>query len=154
MPSEFGNLSRVANTNSWDPFTYNFTATKSKHLLVFGFQKGSSGNVFLDDVSAVNINQPSVELLQNPSFQNSTVVPPTGWISWCRSSCTGGATEGGVVITSGCHGGGGSNCYQGACTTGYLLLGQEFSTTVGNMYMITFWAQITGSSIVLSLDVL
>ncbi len=106
---------------------------------MFGF-KGFAGNDYnyLDSVSVVDNSAPSIELLANAGFDNSTSSPPTGWTTWCTSACGGGA---GQVNTTNCRSG---NCYVDHCQTGYDYLIQSFSATIGHSYRISFWLQKTG----------
>ena len=92
--------------------------------------------VAIDDVSVVDTSNSSVQLLVNPSFENSTT-GPTGWTAWCSSSC-GGASEG-KVTSSECRT---SRCYQSGCNGGGAdYLGQAFFAIVSRTYNVTFWSQ-------------
>ncbi len=94
---------------------------------------------YLDSVSVVDNNASSVQLLQNPGFDNSTSSPPVGWTTSCTSACVNGS---GQVTTSGsCHFG---NCYIDHCQNNYDYLAQSFSATIGHIYTISFWAMQTG----------
>jgi hypothetical protein len=111
--------------------------------LVFGFQNGGADYTSLDDVSVVDTSAPLIQLLDNPSFENSTSVL-NGWITWCQSSCGGSGNEG-KVSTSGCYSG---NCYIDHCQkNNYDYLTQSFSATIGNTYTISFrLCQIVGGA--------
>jgi len=105
---------------------------------LFGF-KGSGGAdyTYLDDVSVVDTSAPSVELLDNPSFENSTSTP-TGWVTWCTSVCGTGA---GQVTNVSCNTG---NCYKDHCQNQNDYLVQDFSATIGHIYRISFRLYQTG----------
>jgi hypothetical protein len=127
----------------WTLYSYNYQATNAAPVLSFTVHGGGAGETsYLDDVSVVDNLAPSTELLNNPSFENSTSTV-TGWVIWCTSSCTSGG-DGGKITTSGCHSGSGSNCYKDRCNSGYDFLGQTFSATVGHNYTISFWLYKNG----------
>ena len=101
--------------------------------LVFGFNNGPADTNYLDDVSVVLTSAPLIQLLQNPSFENSTSVL-TGWVTWCQSGC--GVGNEGQVTSTGCYSG---NCYTDHCQNpAYDFLAQSFSTTIGHNYTISF----------------
>ena len=92
--------------------------------------------ITLDDVSVIDIAYPSIQLLNNPGFENSTTVP-THWTVWCSASCNSGSAGG--VANSGCRIG---RCYVSQCSGGGVdYLGQAFSATIGHTYTISFWSQ-------------
>ena len=125
-------LYRAGGVSPWTLFTFNYTAITASPTLVFGFKNsGGSDYSYVDDVSVVEINVTSIELLDNPSFENSTSTP-TGWITWCQSACGGGA---GQVVSSSCNSG---NCYRDHCQNNYNYLAQSFSATIGRVYRIRF----------------
>jgi hypothetical protein len=98
---------------------------------------GGGDYTYLDDVSVVDTSAPSIQLLDNPSFENSTSTP-TGWVTWCTSSCSYGA---GQVTNTSCYNG---NCYMDHCHTNYNYLAQSFSATIGDIYTISFRVYQTG----------
>jgi hypothetical protein len=110
--------------------------------LVFGFSNGGSAYTYLDDVSVTDSNAPSVELLTNPSFENSTT-SLVGWGGWCATaSLCGSGFPGQVLANNTCHSG---NCYYDHChqpSMDYLV--QTFSATMGDTYRISFWYQQLG----------
>jgi hypothetical protein len=109
-------------------------------ILIFGFSITSTGYNYLDDVSVVDSSAPSIELLNNPSFENSTL-NITGWTTWCGNTtqCGGGGGFPGRIITnSSCHSG---YCYFDRCRTNYDYLSQSFNATIGTVYTISFWYQ-------------
>jgi hypothetical protein len=128
---------------SWALFSYNRMTNTTAPTLVFGFQNGGADYTSLDDVSVVDTSAPLIQLLDNPSFENSTSVL-NGWITWCQSSCGGSGNEG-KVSTSGCYSG---NCYIDHCQkNNYDYLTQSFSATIGNTYTISFrLCQIVGGA--------
>jgi hypothetical protein len=109
--------------------------------LVFGFSTGGSAYIYLDNVSVVDNNASSIQLLNNPSFENSAS-NLTGWTTWCASSCNTGYA-GKVLANSSCHSG---NCYIDHChTPDYDYLVQSFPAAIGHIYTISFWLQLVGT---------
>ncbi len=124
----------------WTFVAKNYTAVSTVPTLVFGFSTGTSAYNYLDDVSVVDNSAPSMQLLRNPSFENSTSTL-TGWTTWCTSSCNSGYP--GTITNSSCHSG---NCYIDHChQTDYDYLVQSFSAKIGDTYTISFWFQQTGT---------
>jgi len=112
-------------------------------LLVFAFSIGSADYIYLDDVSVVDNSAPSIQLLNNPSFENSTL-NLTGWTAWCATAANCGTGFPGQVMTnSSCHTG---NCYIDHCHNSYDFLAQSFLATMGHTYAISFWLQQSGAS--------
>lgn len=108
---------------------------------MFAFSAGSSVYIYFDDVSVVDNNASSIQLLDNPSFENSTS-SIYGWTSWCTSSC-GSGFPGQILNNGSCHSG---NCYFDHChQPSYDYLVQSFSATIGSMYTISFWLQMVGT---------
>ena len=105
---------------------------------MFGFVCDGSGQRywFLDDVSVVDVNASSMQLIQNPSFDNSTSAL-TGWSQWCTSTCPTGQA-GQITSGSNCTS---TNCYMDHCYGGGVIdfLSQTFSATIGHVYTISFW---------------
>lgn len=109
---------------------------------MFGFQNENNRKYILDTLSVVDNSAPAVELLMNPSFENSTTA--TGWTQWCSSTC--GSTFGVVVSGANCYLSTG-NCFSDNCyaSLGIDFLGQSFPTTVGHTYKISFRLILDGS---------
>ncbi|CAF3501789.1 unnamed protein product [Rotaria sp. Silwood1] len=93
----------------------------------------------VNDVSVTLTTAPSIQLLNNPSFESSTTIP-NGWVVWCDYTCSAG---GGAAVTWG------TNCYLSTANcflvdcpdTGsgaIVYLGQSFPATVGSTYRIGF----------------
>lgn len=103
---------------------------------MFGIDASSLVYIVLDDVSVVDADNSSIQLLTNPTFQNSTSTA-TGWSIWCSSTCS--SSSGGTIISSGCRT---NNCYKSQCYgAGHDFLVQAFSAAVGERYIISFWSQ-------------
>jgi hypothetical protein len=127
-------ISGSTNT-TWIQYTYSYTATKTAPILIFGFDSYNIVYIVVDDVSVVDTSNASVELLVNPSFENSTSIA-TGWTTWCTTSCTAGA---GTIATTNCRTG---NCFKDLCSGGGVdYIGQAFAATIGHIYNISFWSQ-------------
>jgi hypothetical protein len=110
--------------------------------LEFAFSMGTSVYIYLDDVSVVANNASSIQLLINPSFENSTS-SLTGWTAWCATAAIcGTGAPGQVLANSSCHTG---DCYIDHChQPNYDYLTQSFPATIGNTYTISFWVQLVG----------
>jgi hypothetical protein len=110
--------------------------------LIFGFTNGNTGYSYLDDVSVVDTNAPSTQLLNNPGFENSTTL--NGWTTWCGNTtyCNPGFA-GQILSNNTCHSG---HCYYDHCRTNYDYLTQSFPATIGEPYTISFWLQQVGTS--------
>jgi len=97
----------------------------------------------MDNVSVVENSLPYVELLENESFEDSTV-SLFGWQQWCSSYCHYG-TKGKIISGADCYLGSG-NCFQNSCLGPYVeFIGQFFWTNPGSNYTITFELALTGS---------
>lgn len=132
------NLLSVSNSLAWTFYRFNYTATGTTLTLTFVIHNGPADETaYLDDVSVVDRAAPSIQLLENPSFENSSS-NITGWSLWCTTSCT-RSGDGGQITTSGCHTGSGTNCFKDHCNSGYNFLGQAFTTTPSSNYSISFW---------------
>ncbi len=137
------NLMRISGgALNWTQFSFNYTALSTMPTLIFGFAVGSSDYNYLDDVSVFDNNAPSIQLLNNPSFENSTT-SLNGWTTWCANATNcGTGFPGQVLANSSCHTG---NCYIDHCRTNYDYLSQSFPATIGDIYTISFWLQQTGT---------
>jgi hypothetical protein len=131
--------------------TFSYTAIYTNPVLYFGIQTVTGDYHYFDDVSVVDVTAPSVQLLQNPSFDNSTM-QPTGWDEWCVSTCntTGGNAPGLIVTGSSiCHSSP-YKCLQTECGpagVGIYFIGQSFPAIIGHMYTISFWHVDSGLNI-------
>jgi hypothetical protein len=92
--------------------------------------------MYLDDISVVDTASPSVQLLENPSFENSSTTL-IDWTVWCGNTCSGG-TQGTIVTGGNCLSG---NCYRSQCTgtNGVDSLVQIFPAVVGHTYTVSFY---------------
>jgi hypothetical protein len=126
--------------NAWTFYAYNYTANSTSPTLMFGFKGYYPMDYnYLDSVSVVDNSAPSIQLLTNPGFDNSTS-SPIGWATWCQSACVSGA---GQLNTSSCYSG---NCYVDHCQNNYDYVAQSFSATIGHIYKISFWLMQKGGS--------
>ena len=129
----FLNISGNPNT-TWTSFTTSWISNRTNPMLIFGFDASSSVYFVIDDVSVVDTNT-SVQLLTNPSFENSSA-SAVGWTPWCGSTCSAGA---GSVSSVGCRTG---RCYLSSCSgTTADYIAQAFPAVIGRTYNITFWYQ-------------
>ena len=132
------NLSLVS---SWTRYSRNLTASTTTPLLIFGFETENSRTFYLDDVSVTDVISPNVELLENPSFENSTLTL-TGWNEWCSSSCS--STVPSLSVGGNCYGSAGV-CFTVKCSgSGISFFGQSFSAVINHTYTLGYWLKGTG----------
>jgi hypothetical protein len=126
----------------WTFYAYNYTAVSTMPNLIFAFLTSSQSYVYLDSVSVVDNNASSIQLLDNPGFDNSTS-SATGWGTWCATAanCNTGF-QGQILANSSCRSG---NCYFDHCRPNYDYVYQTFPAIIGHIYRISFWVQTTGS---------
>ena len=118
----------------WISYSYNYSATQTTPTLVFWFETEGAHAYYLDAVSVVDLNAPTIELLSNPGFENSTV-NASNWIQSCETPC---ARE--VISGSECFRTSG-NCFMVTCpdeNSSISFLSQPFLATIGNTYTISF----------------
>ncbi|CAF4606882.1 unnamed protein product [Rotaria sp. Silwood1] len=108
--------------SDWKSYNYTFTAKNTSHYVMFGFQGTNNRAYYLDSVSVVAQNASSTELLRNPSFESSATTP-IDWVILCPGSC---------------------NCYKDTCNSGIDFIAQTFSTSIGNIYTLSFWLNSNG----------
>ncbi|CAF5193218.1 unnamed protein product [Rotaria magnacalcarata] len=126
---------------TWTQYQLNYTASTTSRMIMFGFHIVNSNTYYLDSVSIVDRNAPSIELLMNPSFESSTTIL-IDWTQWCTTGCS---TSSWIVSGSNCHLGVG-NCFQDSCipSSGIDFLTQSFTASVGDKYTISFWIRLVG----------
>jgi hypothetical protein len=133
---------------AWTFYSYNYTATTTSPTLQFGIMTEGARFYYLDDVSVVDISAPSVEMLLNPSFENSTT-NLVDWVLSCDSNCNQGGGGGGQVVSNAnCYLSTGT-CYRDNCSGGsgpINFLRQSFSATIGHIYKISYWMSGQGGS--------
>jgi len=120
--------------SGWTSYSYNYTATKTIPTLLFGFETDNRDTYYLDDVSVVDNSIPSIELLINPSFENSTL-NATDWIQLCETTCNSQIVSGSQCFESS------GNCLMTSCpvdNSSIFFVGQSFMATIGNTYTISF----------------
>ena len=118
--------------------TYNYTASPSSiGMLSFSFYT-VSGTYFwhLDDISVIDTNASSSEMLTNGDFEYGTL---DGWQQLCTQNCS---SSPGIITNSSCHAG--LYCYADACRYGSDYLRQTFSVTSGHIYTLSFWLHSDG----------
>ncbi|CAF0964115.1 unnamed protein product [Rotaria sordida] len=140
-----GNLGLLSGyaSSSWTSYSYTYTATKSEHILIFGFKAAINRTWLIDDISVVDNALPSNQLLNNPSFEDSNT-SISNWVQWCTSHCHYG-TSGKLISGTDCYLGVG-NCFSDSCLGPDIdFLGQYFPTTPGSTYTISFQILLTGT---------
>ncbi len=124
---------------TWTCASFNHTALTTAPIYTFGFTNGPGDYTYLDSLSVVDVTAPTVQLLTNPGFDNSTTTL-VGWSTWCGSSCSTG-TAGQVLANSSCYSG---NCYIDHCQGSYDYLAQTFPATIGHNYTLSICIYQTG----------
>lgn len=120
-----------------------YTANKLYPTLMFTGEGGGNDFYTLDSVSVVDTSSPSIELLDNPGFDNSSGAL-NGWNQWCDANCGGNQGTAVVIKTTGCQS---NKCLSINCSggpTAVYILTQTFSATIGRVYNITFWLKYSG----------
>ncbi len=124
----------------WSCFQFNHTAVMTVPTYVFAFGGGPGDYNYLDSLSVVDNNASTIQLLNNPGFDNSTTTL-TGWVTWCASGC-GIGNAGQVLANSSCYSG---NCYFDHCQGNYDYVAQTFPATIGHNYTMSFCLKQTGT---------
>ncbi|CAF2959146.1 unnamed protein product [Rotaria sp. Silwood2] len=128
--------------SGWISYSYSYSATKTIPTLLFGFETDNMHSFYLDAVSVVDNNATSIELLTNPSFENSTT-NALGWITSCETTCTSHIVSGLECFEYS------GNCFMAYCISDLsfiFFLSQSFMATIGNTYTISFMLNYIGSS--------
>lgn len=129
------NSSTAAN---WTQYSYNYTASSMALTLTFGFETGSGCSYYLDDVSVIDLNASSIQLLINPSFESSIIVPD-GWSVWCTESCDNSDTK--LKSNTRCRLSNGT-CLEVGCHSSTSFISQSFTTTIDHIYTISYWLMV------------
>lgn len=140
-----GNLGLLTGyaSSSWTDYSYTFTASKTKHFLIFGFEAEFNRSWLMDNTSLTENSSPFTEILQNPDFELSNT-SLLGWQQWCASYCHSG-TSGKVISGSDCDVDSG-NCFQSSCLgPGTDFIGQSFAAMPGSNYTVSVALAVTGS---------
>ncbi|CAF1563033.1 unnamed protein product [Adineta steineri] len=128
------------NPSFYTQYNYSYVALTTSPILMFAFETDLNSNYFLDSVSVTKATVPSIQLLQNSGFENSTT-QLNGWVLSCNATCSAGA-GGQATYGTNCYLSTG-NCFLADCpdtsgTGAVVFLGQAFSTTIGITYTISF----------------
>lgn len=78
------------------------------------------------------------EMLTNGGFESGTF---TGWQQLYTGNCNADAGS----ITSGASCNTGSFCYRDGCKNDIDYLSQTFTTTIGHVYTLSFWIQVSNN---------
>ncbi|CAF5132144.1 unnamed protein product [Rotaria sp. Silwood1] len=109
-------------------------------IIMFGFQNENNREYYLDTVSVVDNSASTIQLLNNPNFENSTTTA-TSWVQWCTSTCS--SVSGQITSGTNCYLPTG-NCFMDGCDApGIDFLGQSFSTLIGHNYTVSFWLKLS-----------
>jgi hypothetical protein len=129
-----------APTFGWTQFANTYTANKTQPYLALGFANDNQRQWWLDGVSVIDTTAPAGNLLDNPSFENSSTAV-TGWYIE-QGCCNANALN---INTSGCALG--NNCINFFCgpENKYSFIGQYFTAIIGHIYNITYYLKTSGS---------
>jgi hypothetical protein len=124
----------------WSQFACSYVANTTQPYLSFGFENDNHRVWLLDGVSVVDITVPSGQLLDNPSFENSSTAIP-GWTIQ-QGCCNSNAAN---INTTGCING--NNCLNYFCGPEkiFSFVGQYFDAIVGHTYNISYYLKTFGS---------
>ncbi|CAF0927310.1 unnamed protein product [Adineta ricciae] len=131
----------IGAVSNYSCYSYNWTATATMHTINFRFRYDTD-NWYLDDVSIYD--SLANQLIQNGGFEGGTSGTANGnpmavnW-NWSGSSCGCCSGVDNSDPKSGTHD------WQDGCSGGTDTLSQSFSTTVGDMYFVSWWLD-AGSS--------
>ena len=130
----------TSSPSTWTKITLSYTANYTNPVLYFSIQTAAGTYHYLDDVSVVDTTAVTLELLDNPSFDNATAF--AGWDQWCASTCTptGNGAPGQIISGVTCHSPP-YNCFQIECVNAanIYLISQPFAAILGHTYTISFW---------------
>ena len=140
-PSTFVNGS---NPIHWTEYNITRRALSTSVTLEFAFRTNQYRYYYLDDISVININTSSVELLRNADFRDSNSLF-TGWMLSCDNTCNGTGAR--IVFNGMCRMSYGYcvevNCYSNQAV---IFLSQTISSVINQTYIITFWLRTNGTS--------
>ncbi len=124
----------------WTQYAHSYVASTIQPYLSFGFENDNHRAWWLDGVSVVDITAPSGQLLDNPSFDNSSTSIP-GWTIQ-QGCCSASAVN---INTTGCING--NNCLNFYCgpENRVSFLGQYFNAIVSHAYNISYYLKTAGS---------
>ncbi len=118
-------------------YTVDFTSSRSNTAITFAFREDPAF-ISLFNTSVVDLTTSSGNLLRNGNFSGGTYTDhgnsgtPTGW----TYANIYGASAGGVVTTCGSNG----YCWYDGAVQAYDAISQTISTTVGDIYQVSFSA--------------
>ena len=120
--------------SGWIFYSYSHTATQTLPTLSFAFEIHGDHQYYLDEVSVTDNNGSSVELLKNPSFDQSST-DLTAWKTSCETTC-----RTALVADAQCSNSSGT-CLLVQCTDGLpspIFVSQSFVATIGHTYSISY----------------
>ena len=122
--------------------SFNYSAIKTDSQLVFGFETNGNYTFYLDKISVVDNQTPSIQLLADLDSGNSSV-NTTHWLTTCQTVCSIN-----LISNSECFQGTG-NCFTVQCpdsSSSIVFLSQYFQTIIGHIYTISFVVNHKGYS--------
>lgn len=124
----------------WTLFNDTYVANSTQPTLIFSFENDNQRKWWLDGVSVVDVNASNTQLLQNPSFDNSSSIA-TGWTT-TQGCCYSNATS---IVSTVCTDG--TYCLYFYCgpENAFGFLTQTFAAVVGHTYAISYYLKASGS---------
>ncbi|CAF1566156.1 unnamed protein product, partial [Didymodactylos carnosus] len=113
--------------SAWIQKNYTFTATQSQHSICFNLQNYGQWN--LDDVF---VSSNTTNLIVNSGFETGSYTPAWSMCGLC-------STNDWTIDSTSMHSG--SYSFKTVCGAPSAWLSQQFSTTVGTVYSVSFWAK-------------
>ena len=136
-------------------YTYSYVAISNTTRITFAIRE-DSGAFALDDVSVVNVNAPSVQLIANGDFETGSSSPE--WLYCDPNNLAGTAyilpnsanlNWGGAAFQA--HSG--SYCYLAGAVSFPDYLSQTFLTKISDTYNVSYWLFNRGTGTASSVDV-
>ena len=138
LPNPFATYDKHSVPSTWTRKQYNATATSNIATLVFRVQNSFQKDFHIDNVSVVSLNNPSMSLIVNGNFEQSSTV---GWDRYdCSSSCNpaGSIINLGMCLVNRCY------LIDSTCLQ-YQILQQSFHANAGQQYTVSFYLCAPGS---------
>ena len=125
----------------WTQVIRSYTANYTDPILLFGIQTSGGDSHYLDSISVVDTTNPTIELLDNAGFSNTTPAF-AGWTQWCVSTCNNNGNTAVAEQQSMYPCTLANKCLQATCDStvaGIYFIGQKFEAVLGRTYTISFY---------------
>ena len=132
-------LGSIASSNGsvppgWRLYSHSYTATHTSPTLSFAFETHGDCQYYLDEVSVTDNDASSIQLLHNPSFDQSAT-QLTAWETSCEATCWTKLVAGVPCLNSS------GQCLLIQCGEGLsspIFLSQSFVSIIGHTYSISY----------------